>query len=87
MATGLINKLIERQNALGASDRAFAKHLRINRQMWRWLKTGERKPGWKILGAICQRYPDLTTDALFFVANRVSSVSTASSSDNTNNAA
>ncbi len=53
----IIDLLIEKQGA--SSDRAFALSLGITPPMWRYLKTGQNKPGARTLAGVAAAYPDL----------------------------
>lgn len=65
-AAMIMAALKEIQLASGMSDRGFAKHLSINRQMWRWMKVGQRNPGAATLARIQSVYPELYSAVLGF---------------------
>lgn len=65
-ATSLIDLLRARQRDAGESDLRFAQRLGISRQMWGFLRTGERQPGPDTLQAIGRAYPDLMPQIVAF---------------------
>lgn len=55
----LITILCQRQADAKQSDYAFAQRLGCSRQMWQFIRTGQRLPGAETLQRIGQAYPDL----------------------------
>ena len=62
----LIRKLKERQQQEGLTDIAFAKKLRISRQLWGMIKKKGKPIGSKLITGIIREYPELTVDVLVY---------------------
>ena len=60
----LIDKLVETQRAMHLTDERFAAELRVSRSYWSMLRSGDRRPGRKFIGAITRRFPHMAADAL-----------------------
>lgn len=54
----LIQELTKKQDEGKITDSAFARKLSISRQMWHYIRQGERQPGLKFLKAIIREYPE-----------------------------
>jgi len=63
----LLSKIIQKQNAEGLNDYAFADKLIIERSTWTHIRLGRRKIGLTLLRAILRTYPELTDDVIAFM--------------------
>ena len=55
----LLDALETKQKTEGLSNLMFARKLNISDVFMGMLKSGQREPGKKFLGAVCVEYPDL----------------------------
>jgi predicted transcriptional regulator len=69
----IVERLKGKQKELGMSDVAFAAKLGISRQLWNFIKTGKREPGFKFLKAVMRELPELTVDVMSAMKEPVSS--------------
>jgi len=63
----LLDKLIVKQQELGASDRRFAGLLGVPRSTWQLTRTGKVPLGARIARAAQRAFPDLAAEAALFL--------------------
>jgi len=63
----LFQKLLDKQEQLGLSDREFANLLKIPRSTWQLTRTGVRPMGRRVAIAAMQTFPDLAPDVALFL--------------------
>jgi transcriptional regulator with XRE-family HTH domain len=64
----VISALAAQQSASGWSDATVAKRIGISRQLWHYLRKGERQPGIETMQQIAMRFPDLADAVRLFMA-------------------
>lgn len=71
-ATGeaLLVALVDRQQALGMSGAAFARHLGISRALWSLTVQGRRPIRRLLLAGVSHRFPELAEALLFVLASQ-----------------
>lgn len=62
----LVRKLIDKQQKEGLTDSAFARKMRISRQLWGLIKKNGNPIGSKLITGIIREYPELTVDVLVY---------------------
>lgn len=72
----MIERLRDRQIALGESDAAFAARLGLPRSSWQAYRCGRMRPSHRLARVAQLAFPELTTDILFFLLSDASAIPT-----------
>jgi len=67
MPNNLITKLTEIQSQGKMSDAVMAERLGCSRQLWQMTRSGKIPPRITILGCICDGFPELWMDVIYFL--------------------
>lgn len=66
----LVEALRQRQRREKLTDIALAGLLGVNHSTWSRIKSGDRRPGVKVLNAILRLYPEMSPLVSHYIANR-----------------
>lgn len=77
----LVETLVERQQRMDLSDRAFAARLGVSRSTWTRVRLGDRRPGERLLSGVMRAFPSLTEDCLVYLRDGVSMPENVTQSD------